>query len=246
MEPKVFLSAEWRHLAMLNYTVEPALLAPLVPSGTELDTWNGRHYVSMVGFMFLNTRVRGIPIPFHRNFEEVNLRFYVRSRGPEGWRRGVVFVKEIVPRFAIAAIARWVYNENYVAFPMANQRELDPTGTISEGGMVEYRWRSNGRWNTLSARTKGAPMPLGPGSEAEFIAEHYWGYAAQRDGGCVEYQVEHPPWRAWEVDQAVLDCDALALYGGGFAEALAQPPVSAFVAEGSPIVVRAGTRITGR
>ena len=178
-----FLTAQWRWLAMLNYEVDPALLRPLVPAGTELDAWGGVTYASVVGFMFLDTRVLGIPIPFHRDFEELNLRFYVRRRGPEGWRRGVVFVKEIVPRFAIAAVARVVYNENYVALPM--RRHLDISARA--GGTVEYGWKQGGRWCGLRAEVRGPARPLVEGSEEEFITEHYWGYVRQRDGGTVEY-----------------------------------------------------------
>src|ERR1700752_2047399 len=105
---KPFLTADWGYLAMLNYEVDPAVLMPAVPRGTELDEWNGKTFVSMVGFLFLNTRVLGLPIPFHQDFEEINLRFYVRSKAEDGRRRGVVFVKEIVPRAAIALTARWL------------------------------------------------------------------------------------------------------------------------------------------
>ncbi|MBS1910424.1 MAG: DUF2071 domain-containing protein [Bacteroidetes bacterium] len=237
----LFLSAEWRSLAMLNYSIAPDILLPLVPRGTELDTWGNRHYVSMVGFLFLKTKVIGIPIPFHRNFEEVNLRFYVRRKGPEGWRRGVVFVKEIVPRHAIAAVARLVYNERYVAMPMRHRVELTPG--VGANGVVEYGWRFDGIWNGIRADTIGGPQPLVAGSEEEFITEHYWGYAAQRDGSCVEYQVEHPSWRVWRVASSSLTCDAAALYGQQFATALAAEPVSAFVAEGSPVIVRRGVRL---
>lgn len=233
-----FLTAEWRWLAMLNYAVDPALLRPLVPAGTELDEWEGTTYASIVGFLFLRTRVLGIPVPFHRDFEELNLRFYVRRRGPEGWRRGVVFVKEVVPRRAIAAVARLAYNENYVAHPMRHRISILPAA----GGSVEYGWRHAGRWSSLAATVEGTPRPLADGSEAEFIAEHYWGYARQRDGGTVEYAVEHPRWSAW-MATAALDCDLPALYGRGFAEALAGAPRSALVADGSPVVVRRGVRI---
>jgi uncharacterized protein YqjF (DUF2071 family) len=165
----VFLTAAWRHLVMLNYEVPPALLAERVPRGTELDDWNGVTCVSMVGFRFLDTRVLGIPIPFHRDFNEVNLRFYVRRKGPEGWRRGVVFVREIVPRAAIAWVARTLYNEPYLALPMRHR--VDPEGT----GTVEYGWHRNGAWARLGATVHGAPAPMEAGSEAEFITEHYWG-----------------------------------------------------------------------
>jgi uncharacterized protein YqjF (DUF2071 family) len=127
-EARIFLTAEWRYLAMLNYEVDPAVLARRVPFGTELDTLNGKTFVSIIGFLFLKTRFLEIPVPLHQVFEEVNLRFYVRRRAEEGWRRGVVFVKEIVPRWAIAAVARRCYEENYVAMPMRHQIELDGAG----------------------------------------------------------------------------------------------------------------------
>ncbi len=234
-----FLTAEWRWLVMLNYEVDPALLRPHVPPGTELDAWGGVTYASVVGFLFRRTRVLGIPIPFHRDFEELNLRFYVRRRGPEGWRRGVVFVKEVVPRVAIAAVARWVYNENYVALPMRHRVAL----SVQAGGSVEYGWRMAGRWDSVRAEVRGPARPLVEGSEEEFIAEHYWGYARQRDGGCVEYRVEHPRWNVWRAESAALHADAATLYAPAFAEPLAGPPRSALVADGSPIVVRRGQRI---
>ncbi|MEZ0229119.1 MAG: YqjF family protein, partial [Planctomycetota bacterium] len=150
---------------MLNFEVDPALLESRVPAGTVLDTFGGKTFVSVVGFLFLETKVLGVPIPFHRNFEEVNLRFYVRR----GERRGVVFVKEIVPRFFVAAVARWVYGENYVSLPMRHRCEVGP-----QGGPVEYAWRTGAKWNQLSVRATGAPRKAEPGSEAEFITEHYW------------------------------------------------------------------------
>lgn len=238
MQSPAFLTASWRWLVMLNYAVDPALLRARVPRGTELDEWQGTTYASVVGFRFLDTRVLGVPVPLHRDFSEVNLRFYVRRRGPEGWRRGVAFVRELVPRFAIAAVARAVYNEPYVALPMRHDVRVG-----AAGGSAEYRWRHRGRWGSLRAEFCGAPEPLRAGSEEEFIAEHYWGYTAQRDGGTVEYQVEHPPWRVWRADRASLDADVAALYGADLAAAVAGPPRSAFVADGSPVTVRRALRI---
>jgi uncharacterized protein YqjF (DUF2071 family) len=184
----------------------------------------------------------GLPIPFHIDFEEVNLRFYVRRRGEEGWRRGVVFIKEIVPKAAIAAVARLVYNENYVAMPMRHsiERAESPTGTQLT---VAFDWRPGEAWNQLRVTTVGEPQPLASGSEEEFITEHYWGYAAQKNGGCVEYRVEHPPWRVWAVGESELACDVARLYGARFVEALQARPSSAFLAEGSAVVVRRGVKI---
>lgn len=224
---------------MLNYEVDPAILTSFVPAGTELDSWNGRTFVSVVGFLFLNTRVLGIPIPFHRDFEEVNLRFYVRRKAPEGWRRGVVFIKEIVPRAAIAFVARTLYNEPYIALPMAHRVETTD-GALSG---VEYRWQHRQQGNRLRLAVRGGPELLREGSEAEFITEHYWGYNAQRDGSALEYRVEHPRWRVYETSESALDCDVRALYGEAFCESLDRRPSSAFLAEGSAVTVRKGVRV---
>jgi uncharacterized protein len=239
---RTFLSAEWRHLLMLNYAVEPDLLRPLVPRGTELDAWNGTCFVSVVGFLMLDTRVLGVAVPWHRKFEEVNLRFYVRRGEPGGWRRGVVFVKEIVPRRAIAMVARLAYHEPYRAMPMRHHVDAS-NGALRPDGKVSYGWRYRGRWNTLRGTVHGEPRRPSPGSEHEFITEHYWGYTSQRDGGCLEYRVEHDPWRVWSVRDAELDCDVSAVYGSRFVEPLQGSACSAFVAEGSPVRVHRGVRI---
>ena len=236
---KIFLTAEWRCLAMLNYEIEPAVLAPFVPRGTELDFWNGKTFVSIVGFLFQNTRVCGIPIPFHRNFEEVNLRFYVRRKADDGWRRGVVFVKELVPRAAIAFVARKFYNENYVVLPMSHQIEK----SHEEIESASYFWRFNGSGNSLKLSTRGSAQPLAEGSKQEFITEHYWGYSTQRDGSMMEYRVEHPRWQVWETQTAELHCDIAGLYGERFCSSLNQPPSSAFLAAGSGVKVYKGIRL---
>jgi uncharacterized protein len=231
--PSPFLTAEWKSLVMLSWDADPALLRSHVPAGTELDDWNGRTLASVVGFSFLRTRLLGVPVPLHGSFEEVNLRFYVRRRGPEGWRRGVVFIREIVPRAAVAALARLVYNEPYVTRRMRSR--LEP-------GLVEYAWREAGAWQAVRARMEGEPRPLAPGSEEEFVTEHYWGYTRQRDGGTVEYQVEHPSWRVWPATESALDCDVAAVYGPDFGALLSTPPASAFVADGSAVVVHRARR----
>ena len=227
---------------MLNYEVDPALLLPLVPTGTELDSWSGKTFVSMVGFRFTQTRLLGLAIPFHRDFDEVNLRFYVRRSSSEGWRRGVVFIKEIVPRATIAWVARRVYNENYVALPM--RHDIQPPEAQAEiSGLARYEWLYRDRWNRIVVEFSGAPYLLDQSSEEAFITEHYWGYARQRDGGTVEYQVEHPRWHVWRANDTRLECEAAGLYGREFADSLAGTPSSVFVADGSPVTVRRGLRI---
>jgi uncharacterized protein YqjF (DUF2071 family) len=236
-----FLTAEWRSLAMLNYEVDPSVLRSVVPAGTELDQWEGKTFVSMVGFLFLKTKVLGISVPFHSNFEEVNLRFYVRRLTNEGWLRGVVFIKELVPRLAIAWTARVFYNENYIAVPMSHELSFDKTGVVNKAA---YRWVSAGRKSSLEVVTQGEGAFVVPGTCEEFITEHYWGYVRQRDGGTVEYQVEHPHWRVWSAQEATLDCPVGELYGETFAPFLKVKPASAFLADGSMVTVYKGRRLS--
>jgi uncharacterized protein YqjF (DUF2071 family) len=236
---KIFLTAQWRYLAMLNYEVEASLLLPFVPGGTELDHWNGKIFVSLVGFRFLKTRVLGLTIPFHANFDEVNLRFYVRRQQGSEVRRGVVFIREIVPRRMIAFVARTFYHENYVALPMAH--EIRSVG--NSGLTVAYRWQSGDAWNAIRLEVQGDPEFVQENSEEQFITEHYWGYATQPDGGCVEYRVTHPAWSMWTARRAEFEGDVKGLYGCDMAAVLKGTPTSAFLAEGSAVTVMRGRRL---
>jgi uncharacterized protein YqjF (DUF2071 family) len=236
---RIFLTAEWRDLVLLNYEVDSELLQPYTPRGTELDYWDSRAFVSLVGFRFMNTKIFGVRIPFHSNFTEVNLRFYVRHYEHGEVRRGVVFIREIVPRRAIALVARALYNENYVALPMSHKICSNEDRSIS----ASYRWRSGSRWSEIRFESQGNPESLKDGSVEQFIAEHYWGYAAQRDGGCMEYHVAHPSWNVWQARHAEFMGDAEQLYGAAFAAVLSRKPSSAFLADGSPVTMRQGRRI---
>jgi uncharacterized protein len=236
---RVFLSAEWRDLVMLNYEIDPSLLTRHVPPATLLDSFKGRTYVSLVGFRFCRTKLLGhFSIPFHADFDEVNLRFYVRRKEAADDRRGVVFIAEVVPRRAIATTARLLYSENYTRLPMRHHIE---TGEF--GKTTEYHWRVDGHWCKLSAQTAGLPTRPREGSLEQFITEHYWGYSAQRSGGCIEYHVCHAPWDVWTTTTAGFEGGASALYGRELGAVLQRHPDCAFVADGSPVVVFKGSRI---
>lgn len=228
---------------MLNFEIDPAVLEPRVPPGTSLDTFNGAAFISIVGFRFLGLRAFGVPIPFDRDFDEVNLRFYVRRVEGGEVRRGVVFIREIVPRWAISAVARFAYNENYRRLPMGHRIEQRRVGGKPQVS-TEYWWRLGRRTNRIRMEASGDPREITSGSAEEFITEHYWGYAIQRSGATMEYRVSHPRWRAWDVTSSQLEADVAALYGAEFARVLDRPPSSAYFVEGSPIMVYAGKILT--
>ena len=234
---KVFLSAKWLDLVFLNYVVDPALL--LVPPGTILDSFDGKAYLSLVAFRFCETKLWGkVSVPFHSEFEEVNLRFYVRREIAGELRRGVVFIKEIVPKIAIALTARLVYGENYVSHAMKHRIAVS-----QDEAEVEYSWKHDGAWSSIHAHaTGGAKLPADHSLE-QFITEHFWGYSRLTSGDTLEYQVTHAPWSVRRASQARFEGDAAAFYGPKFAGILSRPPDSAYIADGSPIEVRKGVKL---
>ncbi len=232
-----FLKAEWKKLAMANYAVEKSVLEKYLPLKTEIDSWNNTCYVSLVGFMFLNTRVKGIKIPFHVNFEEVNLRFYVRYNENGKWKRGVVFIKEIVPKPALTFVARTIYHENYETMPMDHSWKIN-----SNDQLVEYRWKK-GKWNTFRVTASLNPEEISNGSEEEFITEHFWGYTKINNNKTSEYGVEHPRWEIYRVSDYLIDVDFRNVYGSEFDFLKNSKPESVFLAEGSGIFVNEGKEI---
>jgi len=227
-----FLKAEWRELAIANYSVDTNLLQKYVPAGTELDIWNGTCYVSLVGFVFKNVRLLGMKIPFHTSFEEVNLRFYVRFKEGLVWKRGVVFIQEIVPKRMLSFIANTVYKENYRTMPMTHKwinKENEK--------MVEYNWNHNNQWQKFRVFSDSLLMDIEENSEAEFITEHYWGYNRIDARKTIEYEVTHPKWQKYNVKDYEISVDFSRLYGNDFEILNRMDPVSVIHTNGSKITV---------
>ena len=226
------MTAEWRKLAIINYSVDPALLQADIPAMTELDLWDNQCYVSLIGFMFLHTKVLGIAIPFHQNFEEINLRFYAKCPVEDGYKRGVVFIKEIVPRRAISMVANIVYKESYITRKMRHQWDILPNGMKIEYGFEQ------GHYQSLAIRTLANPLEVVPNSEAEFITEHYWGFTKIDENRTNMYEVKHPKWKIFEGISVDVNVDFGQVYGTKWSFLAEQKPISYYVAEGSPIEVR--------
>ena len=247
MSARPFLTAAWHDLLMLTWAVDPRTLAGILPRGIELDLWKGDALASIVAFRFEQVRVRGIAFPCHTSFPEVNLRFYVRRKAEDGsWRRGVVFVKEIVPRLAIAQVARRLYGEPYVAHPM---REAHLPGITGEDGQPRrtllYEWKRDGAWERVVALATGSSRPMRAGSVEEFIAEHYWGYTGRGARATREYQVEHPRWNITHLAECFVEADIAALYGRPWVAPLSEAPISTFLADGSAVAVYPGRDVPG-
>lgn len=227
-----FLTAEWKKLIFINYKIDSDLLSSYVPSGTELDLRNGDCFVSLVGMMFKNTRLLGIKIPFHIDFEEVNLRFYVKRLENGIYKKGVVFIKEIVPKAALTFVAKTVYDENYETLPMAHSWLLE------EGKeTIAYRWKKHTIWSSIQVTAEPETHEIPNDSEAEFIIERYWGYAQVDGTKSYEYEVKHSRWKFHHIQNHEMKVDFGAVYGGEFDFLGHAEPSSVMLVEGSGVSI---------
>ncbi len=227
---KTFLKAEWKNIIMANYEMDASLLTPFLPKGTELDDFNGKTYISLVGFLFKNTALFGIPIPYLGTFEEINLRFYVTRRVNGEIRRGVVFINETVPNRWIAFVANKLYKEHYTAVPTKHY--------MDENGMkINYLWKVHNEWNYIEVETEKESTAIQKNTIEEFIYEHYFGYTKLDMGRSLEYKIYHPSWKTRQVRSYKIHCDFANFYGESFRCLNDMKPHSVLIAEGSDVRV---------
>lgn len=228
-----FLRAEWTDLIMANYAVDTATLTPYLPAGVELDLYDGEAYVSLVGFMFTNTRIFGVPIPVLGMFEEINLRFYVKRREGDTWKRGVVFINETIPHKVVAWVANKLYKEHYTAIATRNTQLCTETAKH-----IKYLWRLNKQWHHIAVAAEACNAPMVAGSMEAFIFEHYYGYTKISASITEEYRVAHPSWNTHKVTSYDIQCDFSQMYGNAFGYLNTATPRSVFLAEGSAVSVK--------
>jgi len=228
-----FLSARWENLIMANYEINPDVLTRYLPHGVELDFYNNKTYVSLVGFMFKQTSLFKIPILFLGTFEEINLRFYVKRVEGDTIKRGVVFINETVPYKIVAWLANRLYKEHYMAIPTKNLIEV-----TNAAKNIRYEWKINKIWNHIAVNAVVENEKMLPGSIEEFIFEHYYGYTKINDHLSQEYKVNHPSWQVNKVIDYSIDCDFKSMYGNDFSFLSKHQPHSVIIAEGSPVTVK--------
>ncbi len=229
---KTFLTARWHDLIMANYEVPNQVLTPFLPRGVVLDQYYNTTLVSLVGFMFKDSKIFGVPIPFMGTFEEINLRFYVKRVDETGTKRGVVFIGETVPFKPVAWLANTLYKEHYSCVPTRHQI------SVKDGErLIQYDWKKNGKWNGISVKAKEETANLKEGSIEEFIFEHYYGYTRSSAEVSQEYRVNHRAWRTHEIAECCISCDFGAMYGKEFAFLNEMKAHSVIMAEGSDVSI---------
>jgi uncharacterized protein len=228
----IFLKANWENIIMANYEISPEILKPYLPKGVELDLYEGKAYVSLVGFMFKNTKIFNVPIPYLGTFEEINLRFYVKRTEADKIKRGVVFINETVPYKLVAWAANKLYKEHYIAIPTRHKISVNE---ISK--QIQYQWFNNNAWNNIDLSASTVFEAMRRGSMEHFIYEHYYGYTKIDSNNTEEYKLYHPSWKVNTVNSYKINCDFKEMYGDNFNILNSSEPSSVFIAEGSSVQI---------
>ena len=229
---KTFLTAEWQNLIMVNYEIDPKYLMPYLPQGVDLDYYNGKTYISLVGFLFKDSSLFKIPIPLFGTFEEINLRFYVTRKIGKELKRGVVFINETVPNKTVAWVANKLYKEHYTSIPTKHKWKID--ANYKE---IEYQWMVNKKWNCLKVIANKNALKMNVGSIEEFIFEHYYGYTKVNTTQSIEYKVNHPSWYVNEIKDYTINCNFCDFYGKDFEILNSTKSHSIMLAEGSAVSI---------
>jgi uncharacterized protein YqjF (DUF2071 family) len=230
---KVFLTARWENLIIISYKVNPEILEPYMPRGLEADTIDGNAFVSLVAFDFLDTKVKGMKYPFHINFPEINLRFYVKNKQ----NRGVVFIREFVPRSLIAFFANMFYNENYRAIQMTSH--IERNSKI----LLNHTINLKGKRYQISVEALNKPHLPQEGSTEHFFKEHEWGFGTSRNQDVFMYKVEHPFWEVYTITMFEHNFDFSAIYGQKWEKLNKESPFNVVLAKGSSVKVFAGSKL---
>jgi len=225
---KHLLTADWTDLVVANFETEKKFLEQFLPYKTELNEWSDKYLMSLVGFMFSKPALFGISSPIYRKFEEINLRFYVRYKEQQQWKKGVVFIKEIAPSPVIGFMASWLYHENFISLPMKHKISISDNKKN-----IKYSWRIKKNWNYLKLQTSLYPSAVPVNSLESFIANHYWGYTKKSDNKTLQFEIKHQPWNIYPAISFEMNLDAEKIYGEKFSDCFSQKPLSVFLMDGS-------------
>lgn len=229
---KTFLTANWENIVMINYLVDRAVLLPYLPHGVDLDTYEDKVFVSLVGFKFAKSKIFGVSIPIYGSFDEVNLRFYVKREDGGELKRGVVFISEIVPYQIVSFLANSLYKEHYRTAKMESSITL-----AGKKKYLKYAWKTAQNNCLIDVIFENEVAEIEANSEEEFIYEHYYGFTKVNENETWEYKVNHSRWKTNKVESFDIKCDFEKMYGSPFSFLNQQAPYSVYNAIGSEVSI---------
>jgi hypothetical protein len=199
------LAMGWRHLLFENWAVDPALVSAHLPDDLSVDTHDGDAWLSVVPFINVCVRPRGLPAWTGLRLPELNLRTYVTRDGEPGVyffsldAQGVASVLGArifhhLPYYYARISLSW--DDGRVAF---GSRRLHPGDRPAE---YEATY-----WPT------GEPFSAPDDDLARFLVERYQFFTQAPDGTLRYTTVEHEPWTLYPATAEVETASLLAANG---------------------------------
>ena len=225
---KTLLTAYWTNLLAATFEADETLLNKFLPRGTELNTWHGKYLISIVAFMFSKPAILNISAPFYRSFEEINLRFYVRYKENDQWKKGVVFIKEIAPARIIGLTAGWLYQENFIYLPLKHKFYAN-----NKCQYISYSCKVKNQWGHLNMVCSSKDNEPGSERVQTFVRDHYWGYTKKSNNNTAEFLIEHRLWKIYQATDYDLNLNIGEIYGKDFTDLFLQKPISVILMDGS-------------
>lgn len=178
----------WSELLFAHWTVDPGMVARLLPAGMTLDTRDGRAWVGVVPFLMSKVAIRFCPpIPGTNRFLELNLRTYVTIGGKPGvW----FFSLDAASRIAVR-VARATFNLPYMDARMAIRH--DEKGAVTYRSQRTHRGEPSAEFDA-DYSVAGEFEEAAPGSLEHWLTARYCFYSSNRRGRLFRCEIDHPPW----------------------------------------------------
>lgn len=223
----------------MNYIISPEILENYLPAYTIIDYFKGNCFTSLVGFPFRNVEIAGMKIPFYTDFEEINLRFYVKRFDGTTWRKGTVFISEIANKSALKFLANSFLHEKYQT--LETRQEIKENSELIE---TKYSWRTWMNWQFLNLISEKPSESVAEGTEAHFIMDRSSGYQKYDTATTNEYGISHPKWNIYPIRSFDINVDFEESFDSNFPVLNETLPHSVILARGSSVAVKQINKIT--
>ena len=239
---KTLYAAEWREIVVINFEIDPKLLRNFIPPKTELDFFNETSFVTLMARACKNVKPYGWPIVFAKSIDQILLRFYVKRKVGDTWRRGVCLIRDYLPKRKASFFLNWMFKHSFTQVPIKRTSSNFESGLPTQLPTVEYQWTTGDYVNHIKVNARSQMRQQEQETKESFVLDHHYGYTV-KEGKTYEYYVEYSPWAMWDAQSGSFDCDTENVFGRPFVRALKQRPASVFLARGSDVIIYRPTEI---
>ena len=195
------MTQRWNDLLFAHWPVPASSIAPLLPEGLQVDSFQGSAWLGVVPFWLDRIKVRGLPpIPGMRSFPDLNVRTYVRDE--HTGTPGVYFFSLDASNLLAVAVAHTFFHLPYHWAEMS----------LDQRSEREFSFYSRRRFSSRQVIFKARYRGLGPtrklaegnmGTLEYFLLERSCLFTRNRAGQAVRSSLHHVPWPLEEAEAEI-------------------------------------------